>query len=344
MAKSKSEKQIRCAAIGYGASFNMGLNHANWINATDGLTFVAVSDIDPARAKAAGEELPGIKTFTRNEELLAEKDVDLVVIITPHNTHAELALQCLNAGKHVVLEKPMCITVEEADEMIATAKRKRKTVTVFHNRRHDGDYLALKEIVEKGLIGDVFNVEMNMGGYGKPRKWWRSDKEISGGAFYDWGAHMLDWLLHIVPQRIEHVVGHFHQDLVWNKFTAEDHVHALITFESGATADVQLSSVQAIGKPRWRVLGTKGAVVDTGEGKFRVVTFVKGYQAEIMVPYKESSWQAYYDNLSAHLREGKDLEVTPESSRRTIGIIRAAEKSSATGKPEEVPHEDTLWL
>lgn len=344
MAKATQAKQkIRCAAIGYGASFNMGFNHGNWINGADGMVFTAVCDIDPLRVEVAAKDFPGIATYTTDEALYADKSVDLAVIITPHNTHAQLAIECLNAGKHVVLEKPMCITVEQADEMIATAKKRKKTLTVFHNRRHDGDFLALKEIVEDGLIGDVFNVEMNMGGFAKPGKWWRSDKEISGGAFYDWGAHMLDWLLHIVPQRIEHVVGHFHENLVWKSATIEDHVHALITFESGATADVQLSNIQAIGKPRWRLLGAKGGVVDLGD-KFRVVTFVKGRQAEIMVPYKPTDWGAYYRNLSAHLTQGKPLEVTPESSRRTIGIIRAAELSSASGQPEPVPHEETLWL
>jgi len=341
MAKPKSK--VRCAAIGYGGAFNMGRAHGNWINATPGMEFVAACDLDPARAKAAAEDFPNAATFTSVEDLLTRGEFDLAVIITPHNIHAEQAIQCLNARKHVVLEKPMCITVEQADAMIAAGKKARKTLTVFHNRRHDGDYLALKEIVEKGLIGDVFKVEMCMGGFHKPGTWWRSFKEISGGAFYDWGAHMLDWMLHIVPERMESVMGYFHK-LVWHHVTNEDHVHAVVKFVNGSTADVQLSSIQAIGKPRWLVLGTKGAVVDTNEGKFRVVTEVKGYRAEIMVPYKQSDWQAYYDNLSAHLTQGKPLEVTPESSRRTIGIVRAAERSSETGKPEVVPHEDKLWL
>lgn len=317
----------------------MGRGHAQWINAVPGMEVVAACDTDPARAAVAAEDFPGIATFTDVHALLGGCDFDLAVIVTPHNSHAELSIACSKAGKHVVVEKPMCITVEEADAMIAAAKAAGRVLTVFQNRRHDGDFLTLKEIIEKGLIGEVFKVELSQGGYGKPGSWWRSFKETSGGAFYDWGAHMVDWLLHVVPLRIDHVMGYFHK-LVWHEVTNEDHVHAVIRFAGGATADVQLSSVQRISKPRWLVLGTKGALVDTHEGKFRVVTDLKGIGAELHIPYRPSNWQAYYDELAAHLLRGRPLAVTPESARRVIAVIRAAEISSQSGKPEPVAHED----
>ncbi|HOS92445.1 MAG TPA: Gfo/Idh/MocA family oxidoreductase [Armatimonadota bacterium] len=341
--KKSLPSEIRMAVIGYGGAFNMGKAHASWGQAAPGFRFVAACDIDPARAAAAAEDFPGIETYTDVDTMLRKCDFDLVTIVTPHNTHAPLAIQCARAGKHVVVEKPMCITTQEGTDMIAAAKKAGTCLTVFHNRRHDGDYLAVKEIVDKGMIGDVFKVEMCMGGYDAPGTWWRSDKAISGGAFYDWGAHILDWLLHVVPQRIEHVMGYFHK-LVWHQMTNEDHVHAVIKFVNGATADVQLSTIQRIGKPRWRILGTKGAIVDTGQGKFHVVTELKGMVVEMDVPYRQSSWQNFYDNLSAHLLKGKPLEVTPESARRVIAIMEAAEVSSQTGQPQPVPYDDTLHL
>lgn len=337
MAKAQGTTTLRGAVIGYGGAFNMGKLHADSMKAA-GFTFVGACDLDPARAEAAGQDYPGIGTWTDPAKFIAECDADLVTIITPHNTHAELAIACAKAGKHVVVEKPMCITVAEADAMIAAAKKAKRTLTVYQNRRHDGDFLALKEIVEKGLIGDVFRVEVNAGGWGKPGTWWRSDKAISGGAFYDWGAHLIDWLLHIVPANIDSVVGHFHK-LVWKQVTNEDHVQALIRFAGGCVADVQLSSIQRISKPRWTVLGTKGAAVCQGDA-FRVVTEMKGYQAELRVPHKPTHWQGYYDNLAAHLFRGAPLEVTPESSRRVIAVMETAERSSQSGMAEKVPHED----
>lgn len=323
--------------IGYGPAFNMGKAHAEWVNAVDGMTTIAVCDTDPKRTAAAREELPSVETFNDVRALLKGAPVDLCVIILPHHLHAPVGLQCLKAGKHVVLEKPMCLTAAEATKMIEAAKKAGVMLTVFHNRRHDGDFLAIKEVVQKGIIGDVFHVEMWGGGYGKPGSWWRSQKEISGGLFYDWGAHYLDWLLNIMPGRVASVTGAFHK-LVWHEVTNEDHVEALIKFDTGAVADVQFSSIAKSGKPRWRVLGTKGTIVDQG-GRLSVYVDVNGYPAEMTVEYKPTDWSKYYHNIGDHLLRGAELDVKPEQARRVIGIIEAAEKSSKSGKAEKVPHE-----
>jgi predicted dehydrogenase len=334
----KVAKRIRCAMVGYGGAFNMGRGHANWINAVPGMETVAVCDPDKERLKAAQQELPGVRTYTTLPSLLRDPDVDLCVLITPHNLHARQAVQCLNAGKHVVTEKPMCITVAEADAMIAAAKKNKKTLTVFHNRRHDGDFMAIRDVIRKGVIGDVFQVETGGGGYGHPGKWWRADKRISGGAFYDWGAHIVDWVLHLVPAKIESVTGVF-QKRVWLDVTNEDHIVALIRFANGASAEIQMSHLAAAPRPRWRILGTKGAIVDEGGGSFKVHGAMDGIRATGDVAYYKSDWESYYKNLADHLLRGAPLEVTPESARRVIGVMEMAEKSWKSGKAEKVPHE-----
>ena len=110
----------------------------------------------------------------------AEKDdVDLVTIVLPHNLHAPVAVECLKAGKHVIVEKPMCISIAEGTEMINTAKENNVMITVYHNRRWDADFWTLKELVESGVIGKIFHVEMWGGGYGRPNPdWWRSSMSI----------------------------------------------------------------------------------------------------------------------------------------------------------------------
>ena len=334
---AQAAKSIRAAIIGYGGAFNMGRAHAQWMRDTGRMVPVAVCDPDRARLKAAKEELGDVKTFASVEALLRGGGFDLVVIITPHNTHAKLAIACSQAGKHVVVEKPMCLTVREATAMIRAAKATKTTLTVFHNRRHDGDFLRIKELVDKGLIGDVFQVEMYGGGYAHPGKWWRADKAISGGAFYDWGAHYLDWLLNIVPGKVENVTGFFHK-LVWMDATNEDQVQAVIRFASGCVADVQMSSIARAGKPRWRILGTKGAIVDR-DGKLHVNTELDGLVTEMTVPYAEGHWERYYQNLAAHLLDGAPLEVKPEEARRVIAIMATAEKSSQSKQAEPVPYE-----
>lgn len=338
MRASAGGKRIRCGIIGYGGAFNMGKAHAGWINAAEGLEAVAVCDLDPARAAAAAADLPGIRTFTEVEALLKEGGVDLVTIITPHNTHAPLAIQCLEAGKHVITEKPMCITVAEATQMIDAAKKAGVMLSPFHNRRWDGDHLAMREVIERGLLGEVFHVEAFMGGYHHPGHWWRADKKISGGAFYDWGAHIVFWVLGLMPYPIESVTGFFHKR-VWHDVTNEDHTQAILRFKGGAYADIQISSIARAPKPRFRILGTKGGLIDDGSGKFTVHTEASGYAARVEVEYKKSDWQAYYNNVADHLLRGAPLEITPEKGRRVIAIIETAERSARSGQAEKVPYE-----
>ncbi|MHB0997935.1 MAG: Gfo/Idh/MocA family protein [Armatimonadota bacterium] len=327
---------IRCAVVGYGGAFNMGKAHATWMNDTGRMSTIAACDLDPARTEEAKKDLPGITVYNDFDQMLINKDIDLVVIITPHNTHAPLALKALNAGKHVVLEKPMCITVDEATSMIDAAKKAGVTLTTFHNRRHDGDFMAIKEVIEKGIIGDVFHIEAFIGGYSHPGTWWRANKEISGGCMYDWGAHFIDWILNLIPEEMESVTGFFHKR-VWMDVTNEDQTEAIIKFKNGAVANLQVSSIARISKPKWRILGTKGAITDNWIGSFKLATQVDGIPVDGDVKYKDSNWPAYYLNLAAHLLDGAPLEVTPESSRRVIAVIETAEKSAKSGKTEPVP-------
>lgn len=328
-------KEVRCALIGYGGAFNMGKLHGEQINAVPGMRVTAACDLDPKRMEQAAQDFPGIETYSEVKALLKSPNVDLCVIILPHNLHAPVALQCLKAGKHVILEKPMCLTTAEAKAMIDLAKQKDLMLTVFHNRRHDGDYLTLKQAVADGLLGEIFSIEMWGGGYGNPGTWWRANKKISGGTFYDWGAHYLDWLLNLVNSPVVNVNGYF-QKRVWKESTNEDHVQALIRFANGTVANVQTSTIAFHQLPRWRVLGTKGAVVST-DGAFEYYTEHGGVKVKGQIRYGKDHWERYYPNIGAHLLKGAELDVKPEESARTIAIMEAAEKSSKSGKAEPLP-------
>lgn len=226
--------------------------------------------------------------------------------------------------------------------MIEAAKKNKVMLSVFHNRRHDGDFQALKEaIVEKKLVGDVFSIHAGFAGYGHPGHWWRSDKAISGGAFYDWGAHFLDWILNLMPgQKVISVFGLFHKR-IWHDVSNEDHVQAVIKFDSGAHADLSFSSIATLPMPRWRIQGTKGGILDDGSIKdgMKLFGFLDEMKVQGELRNKPSRWDQYYKDIVAHLTEGAALDVTPESARRVIAILEAAEKSSKTGQAEPVPYE-----
>ncbi|MDF2720512.1 MAG: dehydrogenase-like protein [Paenibacillus sp.] len=329
-AEGNRTRKIRGAVIGYGGAFNMGKRHGSEMNRV-GFELAAVCDLDPSRAEQAGQDFPGIKTFTSVEALLAQDDIDLVTVITPHNTHARLAEQVLRSGKHCILEKPMCIRASEAESLVKLANEKGLMLTVYHNRRWDAWYLTLKDLIAKGQIGDIFHVEMYHGGFSAPKGWWRDSKEISGGAFYDWGAHYLDYLLGVVPGKISSIRGVVH-NRIWHEKTNEDQLDSILFFESGAMAHIQSTSIARAGKARFRFLGTKGAVEVDNEGlkerKLKLYTDVDGQNTCVEVPLLKDGHDAYYENIAAHLYDGVELIVKPEEAGRIIAVIETTEKSA----------------
>lgn len=332
-----AKKEVKVALIGYGGAFNMGLHHSNQMKATGDMRVVAVCDADPARLVQAKEEQgQDTATFTAIKDLLAWGEFDLAVLILPHNIHAAVAVQCAKAGKHVITEKPMCVSAKEATQMVEAAEKAGTMLSVFHNRRWDGDFLALRQIVETGLIGDVFHVEMFSGGYSAPRGWWRDDKVISGGIMFDWGAHFIYWLLQLVPSPVASVYGYV-QKLKWFEMTNEDHAGAIIRFENGVIADFQQSQLARVGRDRWRVLGTNGAAAYRGD-HWLVNTEVNGLPTEMKVPFKQGEHQKYYQNIADHLLRGAELIVTGTDARRVITILDFAERSAKANKVLAVPY------
>jgi predicted dehydrogenase/type 1 glutamine amidotransferase len=329
-----SEKTIKVAAIGYGGAFNMGKVHLESCKRAR-MNPVAVCDLDPKRTATAKEELgQHIQAFNSVEELLSKSDAEMCIVITPHNTHARLCVQCLESGRHVVTEKPFTITVDEATRVIEAANRAKKMATVFHNRRWDGDFLTMRRLIEKGTIGDVFHIECFFGGYSEPTPtWWRSYKDIAGGAMHDWGAHFVDWLLQLMPHKIESVAGDFNKRM-WHRVSIEDHTVAHVRFEGGRTATLEQSSIAAIGKSRFRILGTLGGIEQRGwdaKDGIDVVRIDDGQKITSNVPCAKSDWDGFYRNVADHLLLGEELAVTAESARRVIAVIDLAEQSSKQG-------------
>ena len=131
---------------------------------------------------------------------------------------------------------------------------------VYQNRRFDPDHLAVRRIIDRGDIGEVFHVETFVGGYGHPCNLWHSDEGVSGGAFYDWGSHLLDQVLDLIPTPIDYVTAAAHKRQ-WFDVTNADHSRVTIRFTDGVEAEFTHSDLAAALKPRWYVLGTRGAIV-----------------------------------------------------------------------------------
>ncbi len=340
--------------LGYGA---IGHEHSRAVRAVDGLHLAAVCDTSDERRDAAAAAAPGITTTGDANTLIDRDDVDLVVVSTPPSTHAQWALRAIRAGKHVIVEKPFAIRTAEADEVLAEADAAGLLAAVYQNRRYDPDHLAVRRLVASGALGDVFHIETFVGGYGHPCNLWHSDESVSGGAFYDWGSHVFDQVLDIVPTDIDYVTASSHK-LRWFDVTNADHSRTTIRFVDGVEAEFVHSDLAAALKPRWYVLGTLGAVV----GDWRVETILSrndiGTLVEDVLAPADSpptlelhtpdgsvtrvatpSAQAYgfHREVSDRVRFGLPMTVTGAQSRRVLAVMEAARVSAEDGGRPVVP-------
>ena len=337
MGTFKRAKDIKVGVIGYGGAFNMGRQHLTDMQAA-GMTPVAVAELDPERLEVATEEFPGIGTFRSPTRMLNSSDVNLVVLITPHNTHARLALQCLRAGRHVISEKPLAIRTSDCDRMIREAKRRKLMLTTYHNRHWDGCVLeALKHIRRERAIGDVYRIEAHIGGYGKPGDWWRSSKSISGGIMYDWGVHLLEYALQIIDDEMVEVTGYARQGFWarktrWKEDTNEDVASAVVRFRNGAWLTLTVSSVEANPKAgQLEISGTNGSYVFDGR-TYEMIQQVEDRKVITKGQNRSSEWPKFYRNVAAHLVKSTDLVITPEWARRPIHILDLAVQSAKKGQ------------
>jgi len=302
-----------------------------------GMVPTAVCELDAGRRQAAEQDFPGIATYARLGWMLRHADLDLVAIITPHNTHARLALQVLEAGVGAVCEKPMAVTSREVKAMLDASRRNQVMLSTFHNRRWDGDFLLLRDLLHKEkTIGPVFRIEAGFGGYGKQQDWWRADRRISGGAIYDWGAHFTDWILNLVDDDIDWVSGYQVKSGEWaDAYTNEDHSEYTLRFRGGCLATLTISNLAMSSRPKWRILGEQGSIEAVDGGAYLVKAMVEGNQVEERRSPPQSSWDAYYENVSRHLEGRASLAVTPESAGRVIGVLEAANISARSrgGRP-----------
>ncbi len=345
---------VRVGLLGYGA---IGHEHNRAVQHVPGLELAAVCDVSADRVAAARRYAPDARGHACGEELVADDGVDLVIVSTPPSSHATWALACLAAGKHVIVEKPFAIRTVEADAVLDLARSTGKVAAVYQNRRFDPDHRAVRRALDDGLLGDLFHVEAFVGGYGHPCNLWHSDVAVSGGAFYDWGAHVLDQLLDLLPDPIEHVTAVEHKRM-WLDVTNADHSRVTIRFTTGAEATFVYSDLAAALKPRWYVLGTRAAMV----GQWRTERVISRSDIgtlveDVLAPGDSPPLMdlhgadgsvtrlatpaappyAFHAELADHVRYGLTPTVTGAQSRRVLAVMEAATASAMDGGRPVVP-------
>lgn len=235
----------------------MGSWHADLIKNIDGLSVAGICDIEQKRKEYA--RVNGLHVYAEYEEMLSDPEVDLILVATPNDLHKPLAIRAMQAGKHVVSEKPVTLNSGELLEVAEVSRKTGKLFTVHQNRRWDEDFLAVRKIYQEDMLGKVYRIESRVhGSRGIPGDW-RQHPERGGGMVLDWGVHLLDQALQLMGEiRLTHV--HASLTNITNQMV-DDGFTALLYFENGMEIVVEVGTSNFISLPRWYVLGRDGTAI-----------------------------------------------------------------------------------
>ena len=342
--------QHKMGIIGFGG---MGSWHAKRLLKGQEITAVGVWDIKEERRQYA--ESLGLHAYTSLEDLLSDGDIELVLVATPNDVHKPIAIQALQAGKHVICEKPVTLSVADLEEMIAAAEKAGKFLTVHQNRRWDRGYHLLKWAMGEGMLGPIHRIESRVhGAHGIPGDW-RQDPAQGGGMVYDWGIHLIDQAVMLFPEaKIKSVYATLNH--VTN-LDADDGFFVDLAFDNGIHYHVDVGTSNFITLPRWMILGQDGTMWMDNWGNDARIVCAKGKDdtdvqpvvtsaglTKTMAPRREDTIQEvaipdlwpdmteYYRNITAHLEGRADLYVTLPQMTRVMKLIEAVFESAKTGK------------
>ena len=333
---------IPTAVIGYG--FAGRCFHSYLIGLTPGLRLHGIASRDPETRRRIVRDR-ACRAYASFEEVLDDPEVELVVLATPSGVHCEQAVAALGAGKHVVTDKIMCLSLSECDRMLGAQKESGKLLSVFQNRRWDGDFLTVRSLIARGELGDLRYAELAWQGFG-PWGGWRGDASMGGGRFFDLGAHLVDQLLLLFPQPVERVYAVIRRDFPGTDTDSEALI--LVSFEGGGTGVCDLSGTSAIVKPRWRVQGSGATFVKWGldpqeramiDGDISTAVEpeenygrLSGGKGERPVPTLPGRWRSYYESVAATISQSAPPSVPLSDSRRVMTVIDAALRSAESGQ------------
>ena len=338
-------KTINIALIGYG--FVGKTFHAPLIQSIEGLTLAVVSSRDEEKVK---RDLPNVLVVATPEEAIQHPDVDLVVIASPNATHAPLAALALNAGKHVVVDKPFTLDMQEARELIALADEKQRLLSVFHNRRWDSDFLGIKQVIEEGRLGKVKLFESHIDRF-RPevRVRWREQNVPGSGLWFDLGPHLIDQTLQLfgLPQSVQGNIATLRDGAEIN-----DWAHVVLNYPEHKVI-LHASMLVAGGTSRFTVHGDKASVVKAridqqeaqllagvipgseswGEDSDDMVLFdATGDATRLKTP--KGDQRQYYINVRDALTGTIGNPVHPVEALAVMAVLEAAVRSSETGSTQ----------
>ena len=342
--------------VGFGG---MGSWHVSHLLKSDVMCLKGIYDIKPERREAAYKQ--GLAIYSTLEDVLKDKQIDLITIATPNDSHKEIAIKAMRAGKNVISEKPVTLSSKDLAEMVAVSKETGKLFTVHQNRRWDPDYLAVRKVIESGRLGDIVEIQSRVhGSHGIPGDW-RGKPEHGGGMVLDCGVHLIDQINQMNLGEKKYASAHL--DFITNK-QVDDGFNAVITYKNGLRATVEVGTSNYINMPRWYVKGTKGTLLMQGfDGEGKYVCWYKPTEKEVVpvqlgvgasktmaprdaetvqtfdIPKVKSDVHDFYRNV-ANAIDGKESQlITHEQLRQVMCLMEAILFSGVNhGEVVEISH------
>jgi scyllo-inositol 2-dehydrogenase (NADP+) len=339
-------KPVNTALLSYGMSGEVF--HAPLLMAHPGFT---LSSVVQRKGDSAHEHYPAIKVIRNVEAAMEDPSVELVIVNTPNETHFPFAMKALGAGKHVVVEKPFTVTVNEANELIDFAKSKNKILTAFQNRRWDGDYLTLKKVIHEKMVGKIVEFEAH---YDRFRNYiesntWKEEAGIGKGILYNLGSHMLDQALDLfgMPDEVDARIGiqrpggkvddfydirlqynDFHVIIKSSYLVREQGPRYMLHGTDGSFITSSGVDPQEQALKEKKIPGSAGWGTHDREHWGKLNSTVNGLHVEGRIETIPGNYLAFYNNLYEVIREDKPLAVLPEQARDIIILIEAAYESN----------------
>lgn len=326
---------IGVGIVGYGKV--AAGSHKGWIDQREDAKLAAVCDTTDVRREAAKADNPDAVIYDDYAKLLADDQVQLVIVTTPPNSHCKLAVMAAEAGKNVFVDKPFAMTGAEATVMLDAAAEADVVMHCHQSRRYDPEYRAIVEAVKAGRIGEVQHLRRVWSQYGLGwATWgiegfnptWRVQREFGGGMVYDYAPHCGDQILRLIDQPLQSVFA----DARGLKFSDEvdDHFACTMRFANGATAYLEASNLMRLPAPHWYVIGTEGCLVAEKVGGPVTILAEGMEQPETLEPINDRA--ELYENLVLACQGQAEPNVTPDQLRASMGLIDAIFESAAVGK------------
>lgn len=329
--------------IGFGF---MGQTHAETIEKLDYAQLIGVCDINPDQLNQASSE---IKKWIKAEELLQDSTIDTVIISVPNQLHLEMVEKVASAGKDIILEKPAGMNGDEVETMLKIVKKAGVRFTIHHQRRWDKDYRIAKEVYDSHTLGDIFTIKSSLYGFNGNMHDWHIYPEFGGGMLYDWGVHLIDQILWMIPEKIETVYADIKNVINEN---VDDYFNIQLYFKNGINAQIELGTYMLNTKKKWFehhwFLGgnegsanidgfaPEGSIVRTTEllksvpGKISMTpagptrSFGPPPEGRIVVeelPVVNADHEMFFDNYYAYTQGKEALTVQPEEILRLMRLV-----------------------